>query len=574
MLYLAEVHKKSGFMGAKTELKLLARQQSEQNWSPLSGEEMVPVDAANDYNAGVLVMVDLDGNNQVRKVQDATRHLVGLLKNFSRMRDKFRAQEEEIEGWKQSLIYQSQELTRREVDIESRTEELQLLESEAQKIEQQRSEFEAMRDQILQLKEETENERQQLEEGWGRLHSAQQDHASNTALSDEQLQRLEGLMQRLESNLPNSDSFRQPIQSLRSASDEQQSLVQQLWTQLDEAKAQAQQGQAGLDLKVSELEQGWQKWHQAQETYQQLLVKAKGIEESLHQKKAQKDGIVQQIQMQQTVATNLQCLKEGVSGGIQIDINALRQLPIAELESTVDGLRKELAKLSSFVSDQEEELTLQQETIDELRTKIESASEYDRLSLASDLDDEEQNYKLLANTLQGQRQRLAERNSILKLHQSILNERKGLASEDGNNLEKQLAPLLEQVTAQKQRLEQELAQLTQAVSELENSLPQTQEQVASTATSLANTRSALVEQAKAVDEQRTAVNKLWGKVESLQTVLEPLQSHVQKQQNELSHLWDNVWSPLEHSTVEQRSATDALKQTLFSLGQAVPGSSE
>jgi chromosome segregation ATPase len=565
VLYLAEVHKKSGFMGAKTELKLLARQQSEQNWSPLSGEEMVPVDAANDYNAGVLVMVDLDGNNQVRKVQDATRHLVGLLKNFSRMRDKFRAQEEEIEGWKQSLIYQSQELT----------EELQLLESEAQKIEHQRSEFEAMRDQILQQKEETENERQQLEEGWGRLHSAQQDYSSNTALSDEQLQQLEGLMQRLESNLPNSDSFRQPIQSLRSASDEQQSLVQQLWTQLDEAKAQAQQGQAGLDPKVSELEQGWQKWHQAQETYQQLLIKAKGIEESLHQKKVQKDEIAQQIQMQQALATNLQCLKEGVSGGIQIDISALRQLPIAELETTVDGLRKELAKLSSFVSDQEEELTLQQETIDELRAKIESASEYDRLSLASDLDDEEQNYKLLANTIQGQRQTLAERNSILKLHQNILNERKGVASEDGNNLEKQLAPLLEQVTVHKQRLEQELAQLNRAVSELENALSQAQEQVASTATSLANTRSALVEKSKAVDEQRATVNKLWGKVESLQTVLEPLQSHVQNQQNELTHLWDNVWSPLEHSTAEQRSATDALKQTLFSLGRAaMPGSSE
>jgi chromosome segregation ATPase len=567
VLYLAEVHKKSGFMGAKTELKLLARQQSEQNWSPLSGEEMVPVDAANDYNAGVLVMVDLDGNNQVRKVQDATRHLVGLMKNFSKMRDKFRSQEEEIEGWKQSLIYQSQELTRREVDIESRSEELQLLESEAQKIEQQRAEFEEMRAQILQLKEQTEQDRQQLEEGWGRLQQAQQEHNSHTALSDEQLQHLEGLMQRLESNFVDGEALRQPMQSIRSASDEQQSLLQQFWMQFDEAKAQAERGQAELDQQTAAIDQGWQKWHQDQDAYQQLLVDCKGFQESLNAKKSQKDWLSQQIQLQQTLATNLQCLKDGISTGMQVDVAALQKMPLAELEGVVDGLRKELAKLSSFVSDQEEELTLQQETLDELRTKIDQSSEYDRLSLASDLEYEQQNYDLLANTIQGQRQTLAERKSILQLHQSILQGRQGITAED-KGFEKQLNPILERVTSQKQSLEQSLAQLDMDLAALESSLARTQEQATAAKATLDNSRTALAEQSRHLENQRITVSKLWGKVESLQGVLEPIQTQLQQQQSSISHFWDNVWSPMETAVSEQRNATEQLKQTVLTLGQA------
>jgi chromosome segregation ATPase len=568
VLYLAEVHKKSGFMGAKTELKLLARQQSEQNWSPLSGEEMVPVDAANDYNAGVLVMVDLDGNNQVRKVQDATRHLVGLMKNFSKMRDKFRAQEEEIEGWKQSLIYQSQELTRREVDIESRAEDLQQWESEAQKIEQQRSEFEEMRVQILQLKEQTETDRQQLEEGWGRLQQAQQEHNSHTALSDDQLQQLEDLMQRLESSSVDGEALRQPIQSIRGASDEQQSLLQQFWNQFDEAKAQAQQAQTELDQQAAQIDQGWQKWHQDQDAYQQLLVDCKGFQESLDAKKSQKDWLSQQIQVQQTVSTNLQCLKDGVSTGTQVDVAALKQMPLQELETVVDGLRKELAKLSSFVSDQEEELTLQQSTIDELRTKIEQSSEYDRLNLASDLEYEQQNYDLLANTLQGQRQTLSDRKNILQLHQSILQERQGTASDDSKGFEKQLKPILEKVTSQKQSLEQAQAQLDMDVAALESSLSRTQEQATSAKAALDASRGSLAEQSKTLENQRVAVGKLWGKVESLQGVLEPIQAQLQQQQSSLTHFWDNILSPMESAVAEHRSATEQLKQTVLTLGQA------
>jgi chromosome segregation ATPase len=252
---------------------------------------------------------------------------------------------------------------------------------------------------------------------------------------------------------------------------------------------------------------------------------------------------------------------------MQVDVAALQKMPLAELEGVVDGLRKELAKLSSFVSDQEEELTLQQETLDELRTKIEQSSEYDRLSLASDLEYEQQNYDLLANTIQGQRQTLAERKSILQLHQSILQERQGITAED-KGFEKQLNPILERVTSQKQSLEQSLAQLDMDLAALESSLARTQEQATAAKAALDSSRTALAEQSRHLENQRITVGKLWGKVESLQSVLEPIQTQLQQQQSSISHFWDNVWSPMESAVSEQRNATEQLKQTVLALGQS------
>jgi hypothetical protein len=59
VLYLAEVQKpKSGFniSRSKAELKLLACQRTEQNWSAIPGEELIAApDEVSNYNPGVLV---------------------------------------------------------------------------------------------------------------------------------------------------------------------------------------------------------------------------------------------------------------------------------------------------------------------------------------------------------------------------------------------------------------------------------------------------------------------------------------------------------------------------------------
>lgn len=567
MLYLAEVHKKTGFMGNKTELKLLAKQQSEQNWAMLPGEESVPADIANEYNAGVLVLVELDANQQVKKIQDATRHLVGILKNFSRMREKFRTQEEEIEGWKQSLIYQSQELTRREVDIEARAEELQQLEAESHKIEEQRQEFEATRAQILALKEDIEGDRAQLEEAWGRLRSAQQqltqDQQTST-LSDEQVQALEELMGRLEGSLLSGDILHQPLQAMRGGGGEQQAILQQFWNQMDQGRQELERTQPEFDQQSIDLENAWKKWHEDIEALHQLQIQARLQQETLTLKQTHQSFLSQQIQIQSDLEKSLQCLKEGISGDLNIDLEALRNQPLEALEATVEKLRKELEKLSHFVSDQEEELGLQNQTIEDLKIKIAQASEYDRMNMAADLEDEKQNYQFLEETLQGQRQTLGDRKSVLKLHQDILNQRKGIVSKDEPSFEKQVEPLLTKVAAQRQSLQSVLVTLEQELSNLQNTAGQTQSQVAEMTASLARMRAELENQANVLNQKRTELGRLHGRIETLQQTLQPIQDHL----NGWNESLDSLYSPLETAASQQQQIALELKQRILTLGQA------
>ncbi len=554
-------------MGNKTELKLLARQQSEQNWAMLPGEETVPAEIANEYNSGVLVLVELDSNQQVKKIQDATRHLVGILKNFSRMREKFRTQEEEIEGWKQSLIYQSQELTRREVDIEARAEELQQLEAESHKIEEQRQEFEATRTQILELKEDIEGDRAQLEEAWGRLRSAQQElsqEQQSTALSDEQVQELEDLTGRLEASLLSGAALHQPLQAIRGGGSEQQAILQNFWNQMDQGRQELDQAQPDLDRQTSELDQAWQKWHADLDALHQIQMQARLQQETFTLKQTHQSLLSQQVQMQSDLEKSLHCLKEGMSGDLNVDIEALRNQPIETLDATVAKLRQELEKLSKFVSDQEEELGFQQQTIDHVKVKMAQASEYDRMNMAADLEEEHQNYQFLEETLQGQRQTLRDRNSILKLHQDILNQRKGVPSDQDQNIEKQVEPLLVKVSAQRQALEAALQSLTQELKDLQNALGQTQAQAAKLATAVEQTRTALENQSKALEQRRSKVGQLHGRVETIQQTLQPIQDHL----NGWHESFNSLSSPLESAATQQQQVAQELKQRILTLGQA------
>ncbi|MGL4379155.1 MAG: pilus motility taxis protein HmpF, partial [Microcoleaceae cyanobacterium] len=124
MLYLAEIQKqKTGFSlgGGKAELKLLAKQQAEHNWSAVPTEEAIPVDDPNlisKFNDGTLVLVELSASKQVQRLQEAARQLVSILQNFSRLNDKFQDKQEEIEQWKASLTFSSQEIYRREMELQ------------------------------------------------------------------------------------------------------------------------------------------------------------------------------------------------------------------------------------------------------------------------------------------------------------------------------------------------------------------------------------------------------------------------------------------------------------------------
>lgn len=162
MLYLAEVQKqKTGFMGAaKAEIKLLAYQRADQSWCPVTGEEIVPAEEANNFNSGGLVLADLNANRQVQRIQEAGRPLVSILQNLSRQMEKAKSQEEEIEQWKESLKYQSEEMNRRHLEMEARLEQLEEMEEQFKQLQSS--------PQQLRLEEVTVN---QVEELLDRLSS-------------------------------------------------------------------------------------------------------------------------------------------------------------------------------------------------------------------------------------------------------------------------------------------------------------------------------------------------------------------------------------------------------------------
>src|SRR5512140_1075710 len=99
---------------SRTEIKLLACQHNDQTWSAVPGEEMVSLEELDQLGEGTLLMVNLGNNRQIQGRRElAGPELVRQLQKLSRLSEKLKDQQAEIEQWKQSLTIQSQELSRR-----------------------------------------------------------------------------------------------------------------------------------------------------------------------------------------------------------------------------------------------------------------------------------------------------------------------------------------------------------------------------------------------------------------------------------------------------------------------------
>ncbi|MDJ0680847.1 MAG: hypothetical protein QNJ18_13390, partial [Xenococcaceae cyanobacterium MO_167.B52] len=109
MRYLAEVQKQSkGFMGGvETKLKLLANQRNDRSWSAISGNEFVEVEDVGNLGEGALVIADIVNRQVKGKLETASKEIIGVLQGFSRLQEKTKSQEEEIQVWKESLTIQS-----------------------------------------------------------------------------------------------------------------------------------------------------------------------------------------------------------------------------------------------------------------------------------------------------------------------------------------------------------------------------------------------------------------------------------------------------------------------------------
>lgn len=578
MLYLAEVQKqRSGFGlgGGKAELKLLACQRGEHNWSAVPGDDAIPVEEANKFNDGTLVLVELSASKQVQRIQEAARQLVSILQNFSRLQDKFKDKEEEIEQWKASLTFSSQELNRREMEMQAREEQLAQMEDELERLEAQRSEIENTRDEANRLREEVDRSRVEIETAWEQLRGEQQRVAQQQSqvpqgavVDQQQTQRIQELMKKLGGAIASAQGVREQLNQSFGAVGAQQAILDQHWQQLEQKQSIAQQQQEEVDRQNQSLQNRWQEWYQSQDALAGARADLKGQQSTLSAKQDQAQSVSLQVRAVEDLYQQLSGLASasGAAGTPQkVDVSSLEKMPVDELQGLVQHLQHDLEKVFRFVNDQEEELTLQRETIEELQGKIQAASEYDRMALENEMADELESYQMLNETLVGQRLRLQEREDVLKQHQAVLWRRLGTANaakQDRGDME--LGPILAQLNTQRQQQSQELQRLENEIQQVREAISQMEANVNRQNGEGEAKRYELKQFEQNLFNQKGAVAELWGRVNVYQEMLQPVQDNLNALRQKLEAVAGEL-DRVQQTGDEQDRVVSDLQQVLSGL---------
>jgi chromosome segregation ATPase len=549
VLYLAEVIQKKGGIigGGKSEFKLLACQRSEQNWSAAS-DEAIQSDEASRFSPGTLLLVDLTANKQVQRVQEAGRPLVSILQNFSRLQEKFKNQEDEIEQWKQSLTYQSQELNRREMEMETRREQLQQLEEDFEQLEQQRQQFETTRDEILRQQAELERNRQELEGAWDQLQGQKQqvderqsELQQASVLDDEQAQAIQELLGLLSSSHFSPELMQEQVNQASELANQHQAILSQHWQNLEQQQQAAHQMQEEIDRQSQDLDRRWQEWHQAQEALEQAKVEVKLQQTVLQTKQDYAQMLGLQIRHHDDLHQQLFRLAEGMDANISsVDVEALDKMPLDQLQALIQDFQRDFEMSSSFVNGQEEELESKQTELEELKAKIEKSGEYDRIALESELADEQDAYQFLNQTLVGQRRSLKEKESVLRQHRSVLARRQGRSDPEAKEGNIDLSQVFTQIDSLRQQQADELQKIENELEQIRNRIRETQEMVNGRSGEQEATRGELKHLEETLKSQRVTAAELAGKVSLYQEMMQPIQDTVDGLRHQLEAMQGTI----------------------------------
>ncbi|QFS43917.1 pilus motility taxis protein HmpF [Nostoc sphaeroides] len=576
MLYLAEVQKQKGGLlsgSGKTELKLLACQRTDQNWSTVS-EEVIGAEDASKLNDGALVLVELNPNRQVQRIQEAGRPLVNILQNFSRQLEKFKLKEDEIDQWKQSLTFQAQELNRREMDMEVRSEQLQNMEDELQQLEQQKQEVDTSRQEIERLQTEVERNRLELEGAWEHLRGEQRrleerlaDFQQGTVLDEEQSRVMSELLDRLSSRVAPTEAVREHLHLAFELVEKQQATLTPHWQKLEEQKiaiAQQQEEVERLSQTFSDRQNALQ---EAQNSLVQHTAQLQINTADLSSKQEYARIIKEQLRNAEELYQQIHSLSAsgGVIIGQQADVEALDKMPLEELQKIVQDLQYKLEIDASFVHDQEQELKYKQEAIEELQTKLNHASDQDHINLQLELTDEKDLYQMLNSSLVGQRRNMLQHQKFLKQHQAVLLRRQGhtvVEEEEGNKVN--LEPILLQIETQRQQYSQEVQKLEREIDQIRSGIELNQGMIDNQTHDLDEKRQEL----KAIEENllslRRTTAECCGRVNLYQEALQPIQDCLDGLRQKLQGIGESL-DQFQETGDYQVQAIAQLRHTLQSL---------
>jgi hypothetical protein len=134
MQYLAKVHTKSSIgspHGGSTQLQLLAVNTYEHTWNVVSPSRTITIAQAIAMNEQVLVLLELDADEKVISVKEATQWVLDFVSEYLSLGLTPKVLKEELERaeqWRQSLTLQNQEVRRRALETAARRDEIQDLE--------------------------------------------------------------------------------------------------------------------------------------------------------------------------------------------------------------------------------------------------------------------------------------------------------------------------------------------------------------------------------------------------------------------------------------------------------------
>ncbi|WP_414573402.1 pilus motility taxis protein HmpF [Nostoc sp. CCY 9925] len=577
MLYLAEVQKQKGGLlsgGGKAELKLLACQRTDQNWSTVS-EEVIAAEDASKLNDGALVLVELNPNRQVQRIQEAGRPLVNILQNFSRQLEKFKLKEDEIDQWKQSLTFQAQELNRREMEMEARLEQLQNMEDELHQLEEQKQEVDTSRSEIERLQAEIERNRQELEGAWEhlrgeqrRLEERQADFKQGTVLDEEQSRAMGELLDRLSSRIPPTETVTEHLHLGFELLEKQQAILSPHWEQLQQQKTAIAQQQEEVERLSQILSDRQNVWQQGQNSLAQQTAQLQVNTAELNNKQDYINLLKEQLRNQEDLYQQIHTLA-ATSGdvvlGQQVDVEALQKMPLEELQKIVQDLQHKLEIDASFVHDQEQELKYKQEAIEELQNKLNQASDQDHINLELELTDEKDLYEMLNSSLVGQRRNMLQHQKFLKQHQNVLLRRQGHTiadEEEGNQIN--LGPVLLQIETQRQQYSQEIQKLEREIEQMRAGIDLAQGMIDNQTHDLEEKQQEL----KAIEENllslRTATAQCCGRVNLYEEVLQPIQDCLDNLRQKLQGIRESL-DQFQETGDHQLQAIAQMRQTLQSL---------
>jgi chromosome segregation ATPase len=577
VLYLAEVQKQKGGLlsgGGKTELKLLACQRTDQNWSTVS-EEVIAAEDASKLNDGALVLAELNPNRQVQRIQEAGRPLVNILQNFSRQLEKFKLKEDEIDQWKQSLTFQAQELNRREMDMEVRSEQLQQLEEELQQLEEQKQEVDTSRQEIERLQGEIERNRQELEGAWEhlrgeqrRLEERQADFQPGAVLDEEQSRVMGELLDRLSSRVIPTEKVREHLHLAFELVEKQQATLTPHWQKLEEQKTAIAQQQQEVELLSQTFSDRQNACQEAQNSLVQQTAQLQINTADFNSKQEYARIIKEQLRNAEELYQQMHSLA-ATSGdvvlGKQADLEALEKMPLEELQKIVQDLQHKLEIDASFVHDQEQELKYKQEAIEELQTKLNHASDHDHINLELELTDEKDLYQMLNSSLVGQRRNMLQHQKFLKQHQNIFLRRQGhtvVDQEEGNKVN--LEPILLQIETQRQQYSQEIQKLEHEIEQIRSGIELNQGMIDNQTHDLDEKR----QEMKAIEENllslRRTTAEYCGRVNLYQEALQPIQDSLDGLRQKLLLIGESL-DQFQETGDYQIQAIAQLRHTLQSL---------